>query len=605
VIDAGPAKVLAFPVHDLTLFGHATDPENDPLTVTWTRTSGPAPVRFSAPWALATTVTFTATGTYTFQLAVGDGTSNVTSSVTVTVNPVSSQTAFYVDPTYTGGTQNGSASTPWKSLLDSDRDFTVKWNAITTALAANDVIVYFSARTAGADTSEQFVPPNGGTLFVNRGCRAGTANCTSGADTTGSHRLTMDGMSLYNTNDAAPNWVAYTGTKKFKINCSHTCGSLSLGWGDDNQRDYVTIRGFEVTGSGARIRWGGNFSYLEYMWVHDVSVLGATVQSNQPVADGTCADLGIDHDVTIRNIVIQKGIGEGIYVAANYNDPADGGCQTGPHGGDNNYDILIEGNTITDSGINGDQGDGIDLKAGLYNVTVRGNTISKTHAGPPPKCSGGDGITTLGQMRLSTHESNFLIENNIVHHGGCVIAGSSDSSHGIALGALHGAVVRNNVIYSNPGAGIIGWTRTTGLTPNNQRIRVYNNTVYGCALGGIGFSDFDDGPVLRNNLVFKNTGSQLSGQIPSIDSNYNLFAPTGSDLPEGSHSIVQSSTSGIVVNAAGGNFHLTSTSPARDKGLNLSILSNLPVGATAFYTDKDNATRPRGAAWDIGAYEFK
>src|SRR5439155_1110055 len=40
VVDAGPARVIAFPAKDLTLFGHATDPNNDPLTVQWTSTSG-------------------------------------------------------------------------------------------------------------------------------------------------------------------------------------------------------------------------------------------------------------------------------------------------------------------------------------------------------------------------------------------------------------------------------------------------------------------------------------------------------------------------------------------------------------------------------------
>jgi Right handed beta helix region len=594
-VDAGPNKVLTFPANDLTLFGHATAPENQPLTVQWSLTNGPAPVTFSAPKALATTVTFTTPGTYGFQLAASDGTSTGASSMTVTVKPAASQTAFYVDPTYTGRTQNGSASAPWKSLLDSDGDFTAKWKAINAALATNDVIIYFSARTAGSDTAEQLVPPNGARLFVNRGCRAGTAHCTSGADTTGSHRLTLDGMSLYNTNDASPNWVAYTGTQKFKINCAKTCGSMSIGWDDDNQRDYVTLRGFEVTGPGARIRWGGNYSYLEYLWVHDVSGVGATVQSNQPVGDGSCANLGIDHDVTIRNNVIQRGIGEGIYIAGNYNDASDGGCQTGPNGGDNNYDILIEGNTITDPGKNGEQGDGIDLKAGLYNVTVRGNSISYTHAGTSPNCEGGDGITTLGRMPMSTRASNYLIENNVIHHGGCSIPGSGDSSNGIALGALHGAVIRNNVIYAMPGTGIVAWTRTTGKTPNNQRIRIYNNTIYGATLGGIGLTDFDDGPVLRNNLVVNN-GSSIGGNPPSINSDYNFLAPTGSVLAEGSHTIVQTSTSGIVVNAAGGDFHLLPTSPAIGKGTNLS--------STGFTIDFDKVTRPQGLAWDIGAYTF-
>src|SRR5256884_9313067 len=119
VVDAGPAKVIAFPAKDLTLFGHA-NPNNDPLTVRWTLTNGPAPVRFSAPWGLATIVTFTTTGTYTFQLAVSDGTFNATGSTTVTVNPASSQTEFYVDPTYTGSVETGAAATPWKTLIETD-----------------------------------------------------------------------------------------------------------------------------------------------------------------------------------------------------------------------------------------------------------------------------------------------------------------------------------------------------------------------------------------------------------------------------------------------------------------------------------------------------
>src|SRR6516225_9917498 len=102
VVDAGPPKIIAFPAKDLTLFGHASDPGTDQLMVQWTLTGGPALVRFSAPGALATTVTFTAAGTYTFQLAVSNGTDSVTSCTTVTVNDASSQTEFYVDPTFIG-----------------------------------------------------------------------------------------------------------------------------------------------------------------------------------------------------------------------------------------------------------------------------------------------------------------------------------------------------------------------------------------------------------------------------------------------------------------------------------------------------------------------
>jgi hypothetical protein len=267
---------------------------------------------------------------------------------------------------------------------------------------------------------------------------------------------------------------------------------------------------------------------------------------------------------------------------------------TGPLSGDNHYDILVENNTTIDSGINGEEGEGIDVKAGIYNVTIRGNTFSFTHSGVGTNCSQGSGIDTLGQMPNSTHDSNYLIENNVIHDMGC--SNVSDSSHGMALGALHSATIRNNVIYNVPstGWGIRAWTRLSGVTPNNQRIRIYNNTVYGAG-GGLAFTDFDDAPVLRNNLLVNVTDS-IDGNPPRIDSDYNLLSPSGSQLPEGSHSIVLSSTGGIFANPGGGDFHLVLGSPAIGKGANLY--------ATGFATDISGTPRPQGTAWDIGAYEF-
>jgi hypothetical protein len=113
----------------------------------------------------------------------------------------------------------------------------------------------------------------------------------------------------------------------------------------------------------------------------------------------------------------------------------------------------------------------------------------------------------------------------------------------------------------------------------------------------------------KNNIVFGN-GAAGDLQITWADSSgmtsdYNLLAPAGGQA-EGSHSIVQSGTSGIVVNAAGGDFHLTSTSPAKDRGIDLSVPGNLLGGAraTSFNWDFDRVIRPQGTAWDIGAYEL-
>ena len=114
-------------------------------------------------------------------------------------------------------------------------------------------------------------------------------------------------------------------------------------------------------------------------------------------------------------------------------------------------------------------------------------------------------------------------------------------------------------------------------------------------MGGIGI-DHATSVMLRNNL-FLNTSGSIGGQdLTNQSSDYNFFAPKGSNLPEGSHSIRQAGTAGIVVNAAGGDFRLASGSPAIGKGVSLN--------ATGFETDIRGIPRRRGSTWDVGAYEF-
>src|SRR5262249_40658999 len=147
------------------------------------------------------------------------GTSTCTADASVTVKPASNQTAFYFDPTYTGGNSDGSAAHPWTSPDQ------IEWRgSILTALASSDVIVYFSARQVAADMPESITNP----LWIDRPGRCGLPNTPLPCDTTVPHRLTLDGMSVYNTNDAAPNWVTYTGTNKFKL--ADTGNSMALGW---------------------------------------------------------------------------------------------------------------------------------------------------------------------------------------------------------------------------------------------------------------------------------------------------------------------------------------------------------------------------------------
>lgn len=128
-------------------------------------------------------------------------------------------------------------------------------------------------------------------------------------------------------------------------------------------------------------------------------------------------------------------------------------------------------------------------------------------------------------------------------------------------------------------------------------VQLYNNTFYGCgARGGsnAGLLAAYIPTVLRNNIFFAvgqpyltSSSSRESGNLSGSN---NLWHGQGSG---------PSSTSGNinadpqVVNAGARDFHLKSTSPAKDAGAN-----------TGLAADRDGIVRPQGAAFDIGAYEF-
>ncbi len=109
-------------------------------------------------------------------------------------------TTFYVDPDRTGA-QTGAAASPWASFSSS------AWAAINSALLANDVTVYVSALKA--DTTQQ---SRAWFLEFQRSVSS-------------SHRLTIDGCSLWNTNAVTPSWrtnaqdisIAYTNRRVFML----------------------------------------------------------------------------------------------------------------------------------------------------------------------------------------------------------------------------------------------------------------------------------------------------------------------------------------------------------------------------------------------------
>jgi len=213
--------------------------------------------------------------------------------------------------------------------------------------------------------------------------------------------------------------------------------------------------------------------------------------------------------------------------------------------------------------------------------------------------------------------SNILIENNYVHdntlHFGMQII--TDHTNGIT------AFNYNNIFRNN----IIGGNLQGIYSRNNVNMKIYNNLIYGTVGGGyagilLGSGDsssssFVSGSEISNNTIinqpnsianeshqnvtyrnnifysptsaaFRLLGAGLIGQ--TMD--YNCYYGTTTYSGEGDNGI---NANPQFVNAGANDYHLQSTSPAKDAGVTISYVGN----------DLAGLTRPQGA-YDIGAYEY-
>ena len=161
--------------------------------------------------------------------------------------------------------------------------------------------------------------------------------------------------------------------------------------------------------------------------------------------------------------------------------------------------------------------------------------------------------------------------NTIVRNTRCFENGAT------GLGLVWGSnnVAYNNIVYAN-GSGI----HLSGDSP-----RAYNNTVYGNKGEGLSVANPGNGARgtknadVRNNIVYRNDGGDIADYAKGAGT---TLANNLTDDP-------------TFVDAATGDFRLRETSPAIDAGADLRS-----AGVTA---DHEGTPRPRGKAFDLGAYE--
>jgi hypothetical protein len=294
-------------------------------------------------------------------------------------------------------------------------------------------------------------------------------------------------------------------------------------------------------------------------------------------------------DMTMRGNTVIRGFGEGMYISGTYFKSTDQGCVTW---GQTHRFILLENNAINQANGNvSGEPDGIDMKAGLRDVTVRGNNL--TMATTVARGMIITGIFPNASPDITYGDrSNYYIENNYVHDG----AGNC-----IDIQNQNYTVIRNNVLsHCGPtrtgilnDQGSVGWPYST-----IEHEDIYDNDI-ATSTAAIDLGSISHNTRLRNNVLSNFTGTNpefASATGSTMDSDYNVRVSghsNSSSWVEGSNTISLPNATTIYTNEASGDFTLQVGSPVVGVGIS--------QGST-FIFDKAQVQRTISGSWDSGAY---
>jgi hypothetical protein len=243
-------------------------------------------------------------------------------------------------------------------------------------------------------------------------------------------------------------------------------------------------------------------------------------------------------------------------------------------------DLLIENNVMSRS----------QAEHGIYvgnsgdRPVIRRNVVWGNHANGihmnGDLSQGGDGII-----------SSAVVEANTIHDNG--VGGGS----GINCDGVQSSIIRNNLLYNNHASGISLYQIDGGQPARNNQI-LHNTIVEASdARWAINIQNASTGNVVRNNILynqhsFRGSIAISADSLPGFVSDTNVVmdrfstdggdtrvtlaawrSATGQDL----HSVVATPAM-LFADFAGNDYHLSSTSPARDAGAILANVTEDPAG---------------------------
>jgi hypothetical protein len=466
----------------------------------------------------------------------------------------SGMTYYYVDGSRSSN-GSGTETSPWKLRSN------INWTTVSSSLASDSVTIYFSSRGLWNDAESMTITSTG----------------------SASYSLTLDGHSKYNlTETGSAVWydeIVSANRATFGSSGTHSGGIYIY-----SDHSYITIKGIFLDHPNYGITLGnGDHAQVN---IHDITLDNNVIDTptNLHGVYGGGLTTGC-YNLTFRYNTISNTPSESLYIGQ-YDYTSD--TITG---------TLVEYNTIYNGGVGGGEGD-IDIKPGNSGAIVRYNT---NYSGATGSAQAGVVVFANG---VQVYGNSFhSIRKGISNTDACGIEVNTFGGSGEGK-SLSGIAIYNNLIYSNEGHGIGVWS--TAGTSTLSDIKILNNTVSTNGQSGINFSTGAatpiSGVVIQNNIILNNTGTGIVlpsyVTVTSLDYNLHYTSGTLASYQGSSKSWAQWQALGLDAHGVNSNPNLDASYIPQEGSPAIGV-ANVRAEFTV-----DKAGVVRGAAWDIGAYEY-
>jgi hypothetical protein len=387
------------------------------------------------------------------------------------------------------------------------------------------------------------------------------ANTAIAGDTAYIKAGTYNERVIFQTNDGnSTNWITFMnygadiviidGTG---ITVQGQNNGMWQGLVDFRNRNYVKLQGIQIKNSaffGIYINGGSNIliqnNYIYNTWASGIM----TEYANTFIIDNNNIELACN--------------------ATNTNGQGTQECISVSTGVDN---FTISNNIVHDGGKPDFGGEGIDTKNSASNGKVFGNHVYNTNS------------VGIYVDAWSNYARDIEVYNNLVHNTvGAGIGISSETG-----GNIDRIKFYNNIIYQTEWGFLLPTYQEANTTGHIDTVSIMNNTFYNNRQIGMWFSSYWNIPSQGRNTVVSNV---------DIFNNIVYGNPTSIQNDLGSainiHNNLEINPLFVNPTSTPPDFHLQSNSPAIDAGTS--------TNAPSF--DFDGNTRPQGARYDIGAYEY-